>query len=399
MKIRKILIFLAAAALCLNFTACGDGSQTEESGQYKVVINDFEDYKNCFQTLDLLNYFGRAERNTQAEYVHGGEASLKMTPLRDRRTNNTPVLRQYMKILSDGRYCDFGKVENLLFYAYNASDSDCSIYVRPAFNGFEADIKEFPLKKGEWTLCVYSITEKLETTVDVSKCYYIDFLLDRPADDSQNVEVYLDDLTLTVNTEKTPALGSYKPKVETDSETGAKIYELNYFDSLEALSHVLPYAAMCTPDIAPELSANTDLAYADGHEGMSLKVVAPATPENSAAQYPGFEFSKLLMDDSVVATGDPEKGDYISCRVYNANPSDQGFELLLGTRGGSRIISYGFTAKAMAWTTVTLTYEWMNNNIIWSSIDAIDEFAVSWTSFSGDARTFYFDSFRIVKFA
>ena len=404
MKTKRFLVNLLAVALLLSVfsVACSDdpSEQNVPQGRYQVVVNDFEDYKNCFQTLDLLNFFGKAERNTDPAFVYGGNASLKLMPLPDGRSTNSPLCRQYMKLLNGGENSDFTKVENILFYAYNASGTDCKLYARPVFDGFEAESKEFMLKSGVWTICVYPITEKIETVANIDKCDYIDFLVDRPQSEEESKTIYLDEVTLTYNTDKISAVGSYEPKITEDEETGATIYELNYFDTLESFSHVLPYLGTSLPETAPTLEVNTNLAYVDGHEGMSLKVTAPPSSVNDGTmRYPGFEFSKTLMENSVVADGAEDTGDYITYRVYNDNDTDQLLLNLLAVRGGSRVTNYPVTVKAKSWLTVKIDYEWMYNNVIGDSVDAIDKYEIVWEEFHGDEkRVFYFDSFEIVQF-
>lgn len=94
-----------------------------------VVLNDFEDYKTGVEPLILLNYFGTADLNFDAQYVKRGKGSLKIVPsgCSSEEGDYSPALKQPMNVLVSGNdNSDISQLNMISTDIYNAFLRKCA---------------------------------------------------------------------------------------------------------------------------------------------------------------------------------------------------------------------------------------------------------------------------------
>ena len=142
MKTKKWLSLLLTAVLSgTALAACGTQGTSESAGDSSsasgevstpnaVVLYDFEDYATDVEPLVLLNYFGKADRNSDKAYVHGGEYSLRMVPEGCPSENSAlaPTLKFPLDLQKKGvDAADVSQTTRISAQIYNAADEEVTM--------------------------------------------------------------------------------------------------------------------------------------------------------------------------------------------------------------------------------------------------------------------------------
>lgn len=347
--------------------------------------------------LDLINHFGQVEINKDKQFVKTGTASAKLIPngQGSKDYSKKLILRQYLSILDGGKYKDLGKYTHFLADIYNDSDKEVSMTMNLLFDRTEINEQTFGLKPKQWTKILFEVKDILGYVVDLAKCDALNFVFERPKADEEAPVLYLDDVAI-IKDENKKSDYSLTFDAPVEQEDGSRVYEFCNFDKLYQEYVIKPVSKW--ENLAPKLSINTDMKYSDGN-GSSLKVVAPVSSGyNGGVTYPGFEFTQYYI--AATQFHKSRDTDSFSFRVYNASNVRQQFLVGFVVRGAGRFYNNtGLYVNPGEWATHTITFAQINANRSGATTE-LERLEIMWEEFIGtEARTFYFDSFRITQAA
>lgn len=393
---KKLLCVVLSAVLLFSLVGCGskdgDSDKKTESDPNRVVLNDFEDYKKCFEPLIAEGYFGKVNVNAVAAFVKSGKQSAKLEPSGDYTESATvkPVLRQPLNLTAAGIDCsDFSRVKTISCWIYNAEETELPVRMYLAFAGGISKSEKFTLKPGEWNALSLPIyPEALSISYDIEACEGLCFSFEPVGEGERAPLLYLDDITV-LKSETAPA-----PYEITFEEN-----ELCSFDKLYQEYVVIPQNSLGEFD--PVLSVNTQPAFV--RSGYSLRCDFLGNDGTyTDYTYTGFSFSEEFVRKSAAATLSAD--DKIAFDVYNANADSQRLMISFYNTSGSLFYkNTGIYVNPGEWKTVELSVKEMNDYNMGGNADygtkAMGEIYIHWDllKIPTGQRTLYFDSFRFIK--
>ena len=213
--IKKLTALFITIILCLSFaglTACKEEQTSSNSNV--VLMNGFEYFDRDVQLIRIFNEFGSVDQNSNPEYVHSGEKSLKLTPLGSRVNTANPflLLPTFSTRFEEVAFGDFSKVDKVSFWFYNAEEKIVNVGI-----GFgkgvikmntetrrdeieKTNVEYFALNTG-WNYIEYNVVPSYLALqgLNIKEVYGIviefDYVVSHKLADSP--EVYLDDVYLT----------------------------------------------------------------------------------------------------------------------------------------------------------------------------------------------------------
>lgn len=391
-------LLCAVSLLCMPVFFAGCGKETAGDGERYTVetLNDFENYRRDFQTLDVINYFGIVDANTDPQYVHGGKMSAKLTCTGGELSDKAPIMRHYLTLAYDGKFTDFSHITKLTAEMYNAGTTDVQLSVQLVFGWTTAlNRRDFTLAPGQWTTLEIETDRGLPYAGDITDCTYIDFIFERPKDADDVKTVYLDDILAYYDAEKDSSASiTLADPVETEAGT---VYELCNFDHFYDEYAVAQHDNDGRMDILPVLSLNDDPAYTDGGTGSSLRVEWPVSPgwTLAYATYPGFKFSLSRL--TLSEFGEYSGTDVFSFKVFNAASVPHTLSVSFAEPNMGRFQLFTFEVQPNTWYDFSKTFAEINAKLengtsIMNSLEIVTpEFT------EGESRVLYFDSFRLTR--
>ena len=406
MKTKKWLSLLLTAVLSgTALAACGTQGTSESGGDSSsasgevstpnaVVLYDFEDYATDVEPLVLLNYFGKADRNSDKAYVHGGEYSLRMVPEGCPSENSAlaPTLKFPLDLQKKGvDAADVSQTTRISAQIYNAADEEVTMQTQlQFFGGDTANAQSHTLAPGWNTVLISVDAQSLGLSYGIFACKGLLFAFGLS---EEAPTLYMDDIIL-YRTE-TP----YTPMEITLDE-----YEICSFDKLYQQYVIVPYNRF--ENYIPEVSLNTDVAYA--RNGRSLRVMMPGndgsfqTGNSSSYSYTGFSLSAGFMEEVHMEQYPEEDDEYtynFSFWVYNAGSSQQ------------RLFIHFYNADGDVYKSVTDIYvpagEWEEVSIPLSELTAgtsntsyrnSGEIYINWEiNTLLEDRVMYYDEFYVTR--
>ena len=386
---KKIFALALAAAMLFSLTACVKSEKGDDEGvpPGTVVLNDFEDYKTCVEPMILLNYFGTAQLNTDAQYVKRGSGSLKIVPsgCDSEEGNYAPAIKQPMNVrISENDNSDISQLSMISTEIYNASSKNVHMVMSlQFFEGYLTGETEYELVPG-WNSVVYSVEPQIiDIAYDIKDCKGIMYTFDKPATEADAPTLYMDDILLY----KTDA--EYVP-IDMTLDEG----EICSFDKI--FQEYILIANTDYPDIQPTLSINSDLRYSK--KGKSLKVFMPGNHgayDNADYTYTGFSFAAAYIAQT--GLGDYSDDQTFSFEVYNAGTSQQRLFIEFFTQSGSRYYKKtDIYVPAGQWSTVSIPMSELSGGASATTTKAAGEIYINWEINSLlEDRTIYFDEFVI----
>lgn len=209
---KKIFVIVFAVLMTIIPAACagrnGGGNQTDGDS---VLLMGFDDYWEVqANVLTWGNLFGRAEINTDKQYVKQGKASLHVLPAGDYGSTNA---YPFILIGCDRSYFatnDFSKFDNISFDVYNDTDKDLTLKVHLGVFGYsglleDTPIRTYDLEKKTWKKIVYdlsdgSLRKAFNNLKDVNQIF-IQFPEYKRAKDDEVNSLYIDNMKAKVNKE------------------------------------------------------------------------------------------------------------------------------------------------------------------------------------------------------
>lgn len=126
---KKSFILLASLFAIGCLAGCGE-EEKKDSTEYTIVA-DFEHYAPDFESMMLINEFGKVYENSNKKYVHGGDKSALLKVAGSVLYPSTKPLVYFP--LSSNRFefnkSNIKKYDSVNFFIYNDSDKDINIEV------------------------------------------------------------------------------------------------------------------------------------------------------------------------------------------------------------------------------------------------------------------------------
>lgn len=384
---KKIFALALASVMIFSLSACGQKNNASGIAPGTVVLNDFEDYKTGVEPLILLNYFGTADLNFDAQYVKRGKGSLKIVPsgCSSEEGDYSPALKQPMNVLVSGNdNSDISQLNMISTDIYNASSGNVHMEMSlQFFQGYLAGEKEFELVPG-WNSVLYGIEPQiLDIAYDITECKGIVYTFEKPSSEAEAPTLYMDDILLY----KTET--EYVPIDMTLDEN-----EICSFDKI--FQEYVLIANTDYPDIQPTLTVNSDMRYSK--KGKSLKVFMPGNHgayDNADYTYTGFSFAAAYIMQT--GLGDYEDDRLFTFEVYNAGTSQQRLFIEFFTQSGSRYYKKtDIYVPAGQWLAVSVPMAELSGGASATTTKEAGEIYISWEINSLlEDRTIYFDEFMI----
>ena len=244
--------------LCFSLSsliACDD-KDNAETGNSEVLWNGFEYFDRDVQLIRLLNEFGKVEQNSNPEYVHSGEKSLKITPLGSRMHNANPyfMIPAISTRFEELSFGDFTKVDKLSFWFYNAEETPVNVGIGFGKGTLKMDdrrdiiqktnVEYFSLNNG-WNYIEYDVQpallkmQGLNLQAVMGVMFEFDYVESHDLKDSP--EIYLDDITIKyTDTAKSQV---YSTTVKTGTNNGNPYWVISDFEnSTDAYAYMYNYA-------------------------------------------------------------------------------------------------------------------------------------------------------------
>lgn len=202
---RKINKFLLLFSIILLFVCGTCGCQDNKTSIKSVkgndceVLNGFNSY-NEIKAKYFGNHFGKAEVNTDKNYISEGNGSLHVLIQGDYASKNSyPFVRYDLQSEAFGN-SDFSNYSNITLDVYNATDKDL------LFNfwfvalidsvGLDTPIKSYQIKANQWNTLNYdlsdgSIKKKFGNLKSISELV-IQFPNYKQSEDEQCNSIYID---------------------------------------------------------------------------------------------------------------------------------------------------------------------------------------------------------------
>lgn len=388
-------VYPIAKATTLN----GVGAEETETNvsTYKLM-NGFESYHDAY-FCDIVNDFGKVVLNDDAQYVSEGKKSARLEVW---GTFMQGADSPYMAIpFNNWKPMDLSRMKNVRFDIWNTTGVAQTIGVALRVAQTDTIFVDYEIQPGKNEMRIDYDVKGMAAGLDLANgdAFLIRFPSTLNKEDAMKNVYYIDNVSLNM-TLKSPAPYAME------------------FDEGEFCSFDKPYQAFLMQLTAtnncegcyPIMSINTDPAYAKDGKGYSLKTVLPTGKEPMHA-WPGFLFpASVWKNFDLIKLGAENK--YFVFDVYNDTDSAFSFSFNVWPTAtvSARRLGYGFTVQPHEWFTVRLPIaEWVapdSNQTLYPDIlgGATNKNAeenlnysafINYYKFTGPAKTFYFDNFRI----
>lgn len=396
MKRIKTLILSILFSVCTLLTTAGASmpaviADGEAISKYKA-INGFE----CIQDVmdcDYLNQFGRAEFNTDEDFITEGEGSVKLTsygsffagtavPIMNIRLNGNGVL-------------DLSRLKNIQFDIFNQTGEDSFIEVALTIGKVTSNYEKVQLKTGKNSIELPYNAKGMSGGFDMTqgKAISIKFPRAKSKATAENNVFYLDNIGIGM-TLKAPA-----PYEMTFDDGEFCSFEKNYQE------YMTKVGGITTGDDFPILSVNYDRAYSMNKQGRSLKVVIPTQTSPGGSTYfsladeiwHSFDWEALGAENKYfVFDMYPDMQKKFTIRIYTWRSE--------GDLSSNRY-SVDLTAEPSTWNTFRVPikdwvtpaedgYVMMGRDVAAGTYNYVAPMFLTGKT-TGDPITLYFDNFRI----
>lgn len=391
---KKVIATVLSIAAALSFTACKSKDETQENNALDYVTNSFENVADYYRFgADNL---GRLDINTDANFVTDGNASL-LLDVGGSLITGAGVPRLSVTLTENGDNTNLKKMRSVSFDIFNETGKEQEIKLSLDVDGNTTAETEFKLSTGKNTVNYAPDVKGISFGYDLSKGEKLNVTFQSRELGEGPRRFYMDALTIHDNfTEYAPV------EVELDE---------NEFCSFE--KDFQKYVNAAWPignsyDCLPTLSINNAKKYCkDGNK--SLKAYCPSqTPATGA---PAITFDTALckminwrelakkkakLTFWVYNTGDASMN--MQCAIWNNRSHAVSYFPLndIGNYGGVNFVAKkGWTKVEMPLENMDNQYENDENHVKYkrSLFDNVGAVAIIYNSFSGEPKTFYFDSF------
>lgn len=398
-------VLLALAMGSCIFAACGKEGEKkgEEEKPNYILINDFENFRDCFSPLIGANYFGIVDMNTDMTYVKSGSASAKIQPIGAPEEVGAakPTLRMPLKLNRLGVDCtDFSDATMISAEIYNASDRDIEMGLYFDYGTSKTETQRYTLPHGEWYTMVYQVDRAVMDFIGaIDNMQRMNFEFPQKGEEETAPTIYMDKIGIHL------------------TETDFVPFEMDFAEN-EVCDFEQAWQAVVLPGKSgtkydPTITLNTDMKYVtSGKSSIKVDYIGN-TGEITDYQYAGFILPRNLLR----ATGFHEKGDETKLvfDVYNANPRQQRFMIEMKNESGKVVFkNIDIYLPAGQWTTLRFTFDELNEGFTpgtpnsgghrgmgalaaGGGTEKVEHLALHWEygmDLSAGNYTMYFDNFR-----
>lgn len=424
--VKKILCFaFALTLLCTAAFAVGCGDDKADDVGVEAVktveFRNFEQWGPDFQITRLLRSFGKVSRNTDKQYVHNGEYSMKIQPMGGYWYYSEPVM--YFETISkrfNYDYSDFTKVDYVSMWIYNANDAEKTVTV-----GLVTDIVDyltitsaqgtkFTLQPGQWQEVTYyvdfnamnistKVTSEMMTAI---KGIYLGFDNAKTENLDEAPVFYLDDVNI-----------GYKDAENTVSDVlKFDAGEICDFEKIYQKYVFVPVTrninAKCVSQLEVVRAADCGIEASSGNNVLKLTAKSGDTNQGT---WPGFNLPASTLHASGITTVAEKdyENTYFAFDVYNATDTDFSFYMVFRQKDKGFKLTKIHKATAGEWTTFKISLAELgsvNSGDVFSGDYAAngrvtdpEDLLISYGEFLGAEdgsqieKIFYFDNFRIIR--
>lgn len=207
MKFKKLAYLLPLVTCLVSGCSFFEKEPDEPAFNGEVNLFNFDGWGPGYQTVVLINNFGRVSENYDTKYVKSGNGSALLQPIGNIPAKKEPVV--YWPLVSNVfgyNYSNLTCFEKVDVDFFNADDKDIDVTV-----GFIAGVTTitnvalgkgdtFTLKANEWTHVEYKPNiSALNTYIDITnaKGLYFKFPLGTSSDVNKAPKVYVDEIKMT----------------------------------------------------------------------------------------------------------------------------------------------------------------------------------------------------------
>lgn len=371
----------------------------EETDSLTIVLRDFEKYNPDFTNLEMSEYFGSIDVNTDGDYVKSGSQSAKLKIHGSTFFDEIPMLGiPFYSSLLGYNHKDLKVVESVGMAVYNAQDYEIELnYKFEFFDGQSTERRKINLQPG-WNDVVMSIDlDVMNMFYNLGDCRGLRLSFKDFAKAGVDIDdapvIYLDDLTLNLRATK------YVPSEEMIS---VDPYEICSFE--KAYQAYIMKSASSSNGEATTSVVGEDQGVSPTQGSKMLKVEFTVT----SSGYPRLCFSsKLFPTIDFTRFKDDYQNYSIAYDVYNATEKSSviaNYYIWGGIKEwpnanlqwGTNMEAENYVVAPNVWQTYTIPlktiYEWDENTIK----DEFHMFLMFENKLAPNS-TFYLDNFRIVK--
>jgi hypothetical protein len=205
---KRIILLVLVSFMLFIPAACGEKEVNETNNSTRVLMS-FDDYWEVQSIVRTWgNLFGRAEINTDKQYVKEGTGSLHVQPAGDYNSENA-----YPFILIDCEKSyfgtsDFSNLDNISLDVFNDTDKDLTIMMHLSIYGFsggieDTPIKSFALKPKAWNKVIYDLSDgslkKAFKNLENAAQIFLQFPEYKHSKTDEVNSLYIDNLNAKVN--------------------------------------------------------------------------------------------------------------------------------------------------------------------------------------------------------
>ncbi|MBQ8294974.1 MAG: hypothetical protein IJX87_00915 [Clostridia bacterium] len=403
---KKNFAFLALSVLlagCAAFSAFNAPAVVAEEKKEKISTYQQINTYDTVQDVMECNYaamFGKADINTDKQYITQGEGSARLEVWGSFFAGTT---YPYMEIRLNGNdVLDLSRLKNVQFDMFNAAGEKSYVEVALSIGEKTTNFQKIDLAEGKNEVKIAYNVKGMAGGYDMTqgKKLLLRFPKKTNAEEAKTNVFYLDNVGLGM-TLKAP-----KAYEMTFDEGEFCSFDKNYQEFITNVGGV------STGDSYPILSVNKDKAYSMNCEGKSLKVECQPQITAGGAVYfylmediwHKFDFETLGAEDK-----------YFTFDIYNDTRTDENMNIQIWRKRGDSVVAgnynryvYRYTAKAGQWTTVRISIkEWVtpgmpayNDEYVLMGYDKdLGLYNYGAPMFfvpkSDQLKVFYFDNFRI----
>lgn len=276
MKRIKTLILSILFSVCTLLTTAGGSmpaviADGETLSKYKA-INGFECIQDVMDCV-YLNQFGRAEFNTDEDFITEGEGSVKLT-VYGSFFAGTAVPTMNIRLNGNG-VLDLSRLKNIQFDIFNQTGEKSFVEVALTIGKVTSNYQKVQLETGKNSIELPYNVKGMAGGFDMSQGKAISIKFPRASSKAtaENNVFYLDNVGIGM-TLKAPT--PYEMEFD-DGEFCS--FEKNYQE------YMTKVGGISTGDDFPILSVNYDRAYSMNKQGRSLKVVIPTQTSPGGTPY------------------------------------------------------------------------------------------------------------------
>ena len=425
-KNRLKSILLAVLMLVPIFGSCSKQEEAVQETTGKTLMNGFEYYDRDISLIRLINEFGRLEENTDKQFIHSGEKSLKITPRGSRIHTANPyfVLPTSSLRFTELAYSDFSKVDNISFWFYNneAQNVNVGIGFTQGLLRMDTDtrrehinktaVEYFTLKKG-WNYVEYKIRPMYLAlqNVKLEEIYGVVVEFDHIISNKlgTSAEIYLDDVVLTYTDEERSS--DFTMEVEKGKTAdGNDYWQLSDFENpLETYYYSYYYSYPAPREGYPIVKT---VSSGDYNAVMTKGTSALLIQKKWGTNRGGSGWPSLMLHKEVIKAVFAEIGDDIKNNPQNYalkwdvyNDSDVKDTLNIRFEGDKSVPAINtVTVGSKQWNSYSATISSINKAIVKEGYKPFSEdpgflffFWYSYTTEAKDDRPFLVDNLRIEK--